>query len=50
MEQRIRGHFSEALCLVVILEKLAAFVAKWQKSPSSGLVARADQLQCAAGR
>jgi hypothetical protein len=31
MEQRIRGHFSEAQCLVVILEKLTAFVVKMAK-------------------
>jgi hypothetical protein len=30
MEQWIRGHFSEAQCLVVILEKPAAFVVKTQ--------------------
>jgi hypothetical protein len=38
MEQRIRGHFSEAQCLVVILEKPAAFVVKMAKiSPLSDL-------------
>jgi hypothetical protein len=49
MEQRIRGHFSEAQCLVVILEKPAAFVVKMAKiscllpsvgcrEPSNGLL------------
>jgi hypothetical protein len=31
MEQRIRGHFREAQCLVVILEKPTAFVVKMAK-------------------
>jgi hypothetical protein len=31
MEQRIRGHFSEAQCRVVILEKPTAFVVKMTK-------------------
>jgi hypothetical protein len=31
MEQRIRGHFSEAQYLVVILEKPTAFVVKMAK-------------------
>jgi hypothetical protein len=31
MEQRIRGHFSEAQCLVVILEKPTTFVVKMVK-------------------
>jgi hypothetical protein len=35
MEQRIRGHFSEAQCLVVILEKPAAFVVKMAKISTS---------------
>jgi hypothetical protein len=31
MKQRIRGHFSEAQCLVVILEKPTAFLVKMAK-------------------
>jgi hypothetical protein len=31
MKQRIHGHFSEAQCLVVILEKPTAFVVKMAK-------------------
>jgi hypothetical protein len=34
MEQRIRGHFREAQCLVVILEKPTAFVVKMAKISS----------------
>jgi hypothetical protein len=35
MEQRIRGHFSEAQCLVVILEKPTTFVVKMAKISSA---------------